>query len=53
MIRASFMFPTMTAPMASEMLKILVMLSGTIKESGTFFWVHTTTESVPRIAIEV
>lgn len=35
------------------MLKMFVTESATISLSGTFFCVHTTTESVPRTAIEV
>jgi len=47
------MLPTITAPISSLILKIFVTESGTINESGTFFSVHTTTESVPLIAIDV
>ena len=47
------MFPITTAPISSLMLKMFVTESGTINWSGTFFSVHTTTESVPLIAIDV
>lgn len=53
MKRASYIFPTMTAPISSATLKMFVTDSGTINASGTFFCVHTTTESTPRTAIAV
>ena len=47
------MLPIITAPISSVMLKTCETESGTIIESGTFFSVQTTTESLPLIAMEV
>jgi len=53
MYLASFMFPTMMAPILSPNGKMLVTESGTISLSGTFFLQHTTTLSFPLTAIDV